>query len=156
MTFVCEDAALSKGIKVLNIDNSFSKTIDLVHRAMDARSMRQDIIANNIANAEVPEFKRSDLSFESELKRALESGQQKPALELTLTNPGHIANWQEQDYRSVTPRQTLDYTSASQNNGNNVDMEQEVTSYVENLLMYSLLAQAESFEFSQITAVLRG
>jgi flagellar basal-body rod protein FlgB len=140
----------------LNIDNSFSKTIDLVHRAMDARSMRQDIIANNLANAEVPGFKRSDLSFESELKRALESGQQKPTLELTLTNPGHIANRQERDYRDVTPRQTLDFTSSSQNNGNNVDMEQEVMSYVQNLLMYSLLAQAETFEFSQINTVLRG
>jgi flagellar basal-body rod protein FlgB len=140
----------------LNIDNSFSKTIDLVHRAMDARSMRQDIIANNLANAEVPGFKRSDLSFESELKRALESGQQKPALELTLTNPSHITNWQERDYRDVTPRQVLDFTSSSQNNGNNVDMEQEVMSYVQNLLMYSLLAQAETFEFSQITTVLRG
>jgi flagellar basal-body rod protein FlgB len=140
----------------LNIDNSFSKTIDLVHRAMDARSMRQDIIANNLANAEVPGFKRSDLSFESELKRALESGQQKPTLELTLTNPSHIANWQERDYRDVTPRQTLDFTSSSQNNGNNVDMEQEVMNYVQNLLMYSLLAQAETFEFSQINTVLRG
>jgi flagellar basal-body rod protein FlgB len=140
----------------LNINNSFSKTIDLVHRAMDARSMRQDIIANNLANAEVPGFKRSDLSFESELKRAVESGQQKPVLELTLTNPNHIANWQERDYRDVTPRRTLDFTSSSQNNGNNVDMEQEVMSYVQNLLMYSLLAQAETFEFSQINTVLRG
>lgn len=118
--------------------------------------MRQDIIANNLANAEVPGFKRSDLSFESELKRAVESGQQKPVLELTLTNPNHIANWQERDYRDVTPRRTLDFTSSSQNNGNNVDMEQEVMSYVQNLLMYSLLAQAETFEFSQINTVLRG
>jgi flagellar basal-body rod protein FlgB len=118
--------------------------------------MRQDIIANNLANAETPGFKRSELSFESELKRALEASQQKPALELTLSDSRHISNRQERDYREVAPRRVLDFVSAAQNNGNNVDMEQELMSYVQNLLMYSMLAQAETFEFSQVNSVLRG
>jgi flagellar basal-body rod protein FlgB len=118
--------------------------------------MRQDIIANNLANAETPGFKRSELSFESELKRALESNQNKPALELQLTDKGHISNRPERDYREVAPRRVLDFTSTSQNNGNNVDMEQELMGYVQNLLMYNMLAQAESFEFSQVNSVLRG
>ncbi|MDR3304066.1 MAG: flagellar basal body rod protein FlgB [Treponema sp.] len=140
----------------MNIDNDFSRTIDMVHRAMDARSMRQDIIANNLANAETPGFKRSELAFESQLKRALDAHKQKPALELAVTNPGHIGNRAEQNFRDVTPRRVLDFTSSSQNNGNNVDMEQELMGYVQNLLMYSLLAQAETFEFSQVNSVLRG
>jgi flagellar basal-body rod protein FlgB len=146
---------VEKGYTV-NINNNFSRTVDLVHRAMDARSMRQDIIANNLANAETPGFKRSELSFESELKRALESSQQKPALELAITDAGHISNRQVRDYREVAPRRVLDFTSAAQNNGNNVDMEQELMGYVQNLLMYSMLAQAETFEFSQVNSVLRG
>jgi flagellar basal-body rod protein FlgB len=135
--------------------NSFERTVDLTHRAMDANLIRRSVIANNLANAEVPNFKRSVLNFESELKRALETEKQRPALELTLTNPKHIPNWRERDYRDVQPRRVLDYLSTSRNNGNNVDMEQEVMLGVQNQLMYTLMAQIQTFEFGQINLVLR-
>jgi flagellar basal-body rod protein FlgB len=135
--------------------NSFEKTIDLTHRAMDANLIRRNVIANNLANAEVPNFKRSELNFESELKRALETEKQRPALELTLTDPKHIPNWREKDYRDVKPRRVLDYVSTSRNNGNNVDPEQEVMLAVQNQLLYTLMTQVETFEFGQINLVLR-
>jgi flagellar basal-body rod protein FlgB len=141
--------------KGLNIANNFSKTVDLVHRAMDANLLRRDVIANNIANAEVSHFKRSDLTFESELKRALDTEKQRPVLELTRTDPRHISNWQPRDYRDVQPRRVVDYTTTSKNDGNNVDMEQEFMSALQNQLLYTLLAQAQSFEFSQVNLVLR-
>jgi flagellar basal-body rod protein FlgB len=139
----------------MNIENNFTKTVDMVHRAMDVNILRRSVIANNFANAEVPNFKRSEVNFESELKRALETEKNKPALELALTDPKHIPNWRERDYRDVQPRRVLDYVSTSKNNGNNVDAEQEVMAALENQLMYTLMAQAETFEFSQINLVLR-
>ncbi|MDR2133830.1 MAG: flagellar basal body rod protein FlgB [Treponema sp.] len=138
------------------IAGSFAKTIDLLHRAMDASVVRRSVIANNMANANVPNFKRSVVNFESELKRALETEKQKPALELDLTNPKHIPNWRERDYREVEIRRVLDYTSTYNNNGNNVDPEQEYMASLENQMTYTLLAQAATFEFSQINQVLRG
>jgi flagellar basal-body rod protein FlgB len=139
----------------MNIENNFTKTVDLVHRAMDANILRRSVIANNLANAEVPNFKRSELNFESELKRALETEKLKPALELTLTDPKHIPNWRKRDYRDVQPRRVLDYVSTSKNNGNNVDPEQEIMAALENQLLYTLMAQAQTFEFSQVNMVLR-
>jgi flagellar basal-body rod protein FlgB len=139
----------------MNIENNFTKTVDLVHRAMDANLLRRSVIANNLANAEVPNFKRSDLNFESELKRALETEKLRPALELTLTDPKHIPNWRERDYRDIQPRRVLDYVSTSKNNGNNVDADQEIMAALENQLLYTLMAQAQTFEFSQINMVLR-
>ncbi|MDR1252322.1 MAG: flagellar basal body rod protein FlgB [Treponema sp.] len=136
--------------------NSFAKTVDLLHRAMDANLVRRSVIANNMANANVPNFKRSMVNFESELKRVLETENQKPALELTLTNPRHIPNFKERDYRDVQIRRVLDYTSTYNNNGNNVDPEQEFMLAIENQMAYTLLAQAATFEFSQINQVLRG
>ena len=53
--------------------NSFTRSVDLLHRAMDVSSLRYNVTANNLANAEVPNFKRTSVNFESELKRALES-----------------------------------------------------------------------------------
>jgi flagellar basal-body rod protein FlgB len=136
--------------------NSFAKTVDLLHRAMDANTVRRSVIANNLANANVPNFKRSVVNFESELKRALETETQRPALELNVTNPKHFPNWKERDYRDVQIRRVLDYTSAYNNNGNNVDAEQEFNNALENQMTYTLLAQAASFEFSQVNQVLRG
>jgi len=136
--------------------NSFAKTIDLLHRAMDVGVVRRQVIANNMANANVPNFKRSIVNFESELKRALETEKQRPALELTVTNPKHIPNWKERDYRDVQVRRVLDYTSTYNNNGNNVDPEQELMLANRNQMTYTLLAQSAAFEFSQINQVLRG
>jgi flagellar basal-body rod protein FlgB len=139
----------------MDISNDFTKTVDILHRAMDASLVRRDVIANNIANADVPNFKRSVVNFESELKRALDSAKNKPALELTLTNPKHIPNWRERDYREVQPRRVLDYVTTAKNNGNNVDPEEEMMLSVQNQLMYTLMAQAQTFEFGQINLVLR-
>ncbi|GHT57691.1 flagellar basal body rod protein FlgB [Spirochaetia bacterium] len=140
----------------MKVDNSFGKTVDLLHRALDANSIRREVIANNIANAEVPNFKRSTVNFESELKRALDTEKQRPALELTLTNPKHIPSHRERNYQDVQVRRVLDYTSTYNNNGNNVDPEQELMGALENQMTYSLLAQAATFEFSQVNQVLRG
>ena len=136
--------------------NNFTKTVDMLHRALDTGAVRRQVIANNLANANVPNFKRSVVNFESELKRALETEQQKPSLELTMTHPKHIPNWKERDYRDVQIRRVLDYTSTYNNNGNNVDPEQEFMASLENQMSYMMLAGATSFEFGQINQVLRG
>jgi flagellar basal-body rod protein FlgB len=85
----------------------------------------------------------------------LDTEKQKPALELTRTNPLHFSNYRERDYRDVQIRRVLDYTTTYNNNGNNVDPEQEFMAATSNQMTYNLLAQAASFEFSQVNQVLR-
>ena len=135
--------------------NSFARTLDILHRGMDVSTVRRQVIANNLANADTPNFKRTDVNFESELKRALESEKMKPALELNMTDPKHIPNWKPRDYRDVEIRRVLDYTSTYNNNGNNVDPEQEFILATENQMSYTLFTQAAAFEFSQVNQVLR-
>ncbi|MDR0322380.1 MAG: flagellar basal body rod protein FlgB [Treponema sp.] len=136
--------------------NTFAKTVDLLHRGMDAASVRHDVLANNLTNATSWGFRRTNVNFESELKRALDTEKFKPALELKLTHPKHIPNHRERDYRDVQIRRVLDYTTQYNNNGNNVDPEQELTLFTKNQMRYVLLAQAASFEYSQVNQVLRG
>jgi len=135
--------------------NTFQQTVDLLHRSMSANLVRRSVIANNMANSNVPNFKRSVVNFESELKRALGTKKQKPALEMTQTNPMHFSNYRERDYRDVQIRRVLDYTSTYNNNGNNVDPEQEFMASLENQMTYTLLSRAVSFEFGQINSALR-
>jgi flagellar basal-body rod protein FlgB len=135
--------------------NSFSKTVDLIHRALDAETVRREVISNNIANANVPNFKRGEVNFEASLRRALESENQKPLIEMTRSDPRHISNWQQLDYKDVRPRRVTDYLSQSQANGNNVDAEQEFQLAVQNQMKYMLLSESAAFEFRQISTVLR-
>jgi flagellar basal-body rod protein FlgB len=136
------------------LNNSFGKTVDILHRTMDAATIRQQVLANNIANADTPNFKRSTLNFESELKRALESENVRK-MPAAVTHGKHISFDRVQDYREVGPRRFLDYLSQSDNNGNNVDAEQESMLLLQNQLRYNLLTRSVSNQFNQLNIVLR-
>ncbi len=136
--------------------NSFTKTIDLLHRAMDVNTLRYSVSANNLANTGVPNFKRSTVNFETELKRALDSeAAAKGQFSLSVNDKRHIASDGVIDYRSVEPRKVLDYTSTAKANGNNVDPEQEAMELLRIQLNYQLLTQMQSFQFSQVNSVLK-
>lgn len=134
--------------------SSFGKTVDILQRTMDTSLLRREVISNNIANAETPDFKRSDVSFEAELSKALAS-ENKRTLPAKVTNPRHMSFNQTVDYKSVRPRRILDYLTQSKNNGNNVDIEQEMMMATQNQMMYELMTQSVSFQFSQINIVTR-
>jgi flagellar basal-body rod protein FlgB len=134
--------------------NSFGKTLDVLHRTMDVALLRRGVLADNIANADTPNFKRSQINFESELKRALDS-ENMNGLEAAMTNSRHIAFNRAYDYKDVGPRRVLDYLSTADNNGNNVDIEQESMLLLENQLSYDLMSRVVSNQFTQVNLVLR-
>ncbi len=132
----------------------FGKNLDILTREMDVSALRRNVIANNIANADTPNFKRSDVTFESQLKRALDSEKAVPFPQY-ITNERDIPFSRPLDYRQVKPQRLLDYLTESDNNGNNVDIEQEGMNSLENELMYTTLAQVISSEFQRVNIVLR-
>jgi len=129
--------------------------MDILHRTMDVSMYRQQVVADNIANADTPNFKRSNVNFEAELKRALDSEKQRPRVKTVVTNPRHISNDKVQNYRNVEPRRVLDYLSTSDNNGNNVDIEEESMLLLQNQLRYNLMTRSVSDHFTRINMVLR-
>jgi flagellar basal-body rod protein FlgB len=136
-------------------NSGFGKTVEMLHKGMDVAVLRRQVISDNIANADVPNFKRSEINFEASLKKALESERQEPVLSMKVTDPRHIALFAPSDYRKVEPRRVLDYLTTSKNNGNNVDAEQEMMDSLTNQLSYTLQAQAINFEYNQVNLVLR-
>jgi flagellar basal-body rod protein FlgB len=133
---------------------SFGRTVDLLRRGMDVAVLRRNVIANNIANAETPNFKRTVVNFEAELKRALDSQAARPPLQF-ITDPRHIPFYQPRDYRTVRPRLVLDYLTTAKNNGNNVDIEEEGMLAQENQLLYQTLATAINAQYNLVNLVLR-
>ena len=136
--------------------STFGKTVDILHRGMDVAVLRRQVISDNIANADVPNFKRSTVNFEASLKKALDSEKAEPLLAMETTDPRHIAGFAPSDYRTVEPRRVLDYLTTAKNNGNNVDAEQEMMDSLTNQLSYTLQAQAINYEYNQVNLVLRG
>src|SRR5512136_161379 len=133
---------------------SFGKNLDIITRELDVSVLRRNVIANNIANADTPNFKRSTVNFESQLKRALDSEKVTP-FPTAMTDPRHIPFDRPMDYRDVSARRTLDYLTESKNNGNNVDMEEEGMESLNNQLLYSTLTQVISSEIQRVNIVLR-
>lgn len=137
------------------LNTDFGKSIGLLQRGMDVASLRREVISNNIANADTPNFKRSTVNFEAQLKRALVSESTKVEPQAFMTDPRHIPFDQKLDWQTVMPKRQLDYLTQSKNNGNNVDLQEELMEAEQNQMMYSLMVQAASNEFNQLNIVLR-
>ena len=139
----------------MTFSGAFGRNLEILTREMEVSTLRRNVIANNIANAGTPNFKRSDVNFESQLKRALDSEKRGSDFPQFITNPRHIAFDKPMDWREVRPRRVLDYLTEAKNNGNNVDIEQEGMDSLNNQLLYTTLAQVISSEFQRVNLVLR-
>lgn len=142
-------------------DSKFSgnltmRSLEILEKGMGAAHQRRSVLADNIANVDVPHFKRSELNFEMPLKRALES--EKAAAEplpLKVRHELHINSRRFKDFRNVEPRKVVDYLSEMRNDGNNVDIEDEMTKVARNQLQYSLMVDRLSGTFRQLNQLTR-
>jgi flagellar basal-body rod protein FlgB len=102
-------------------------------KALDAIVLRQEAIANNIANLETPGYKRVDLapSFETELEKASASG-----------NPDEI--------------NALKPALASSRDGNTVHLQDELMRMNENAVAHSLETQLVSGMLQRMQMAITG
>ena len=136
--------------------NSFSRSVDLLHRAMDVSTLRYQVSANNLANSEVPNFKRTVVNFESELKRAIESEKNADdSFQMLRSDERHLSSSTPRNYQDVEPRRVLDYVTTAKANGNNVDAETEAMEILKTQLNYQLLTQMQNFHFQQMKIALQ-
>lgn len=130
----------------------FSKTFNIMNRGLDASSLRNEVIANNLANVDTPGFKRSDVSFEQELLKAM-SGKQK--LQGFVTNEKHIPIGGPSQ-GEIAPRVVPERTTSIRNDGNNVDIDREMAALAKNSIMYSALIEEINGEFRKIKTAIEG
>jgi flagellar basal-body rod protein FlgB len=135
----------------------WGRTQYLLEKGMDVAQMRHKVFADNIANADTPHFKRSEVSFEAELRRVLELEKhvEENAIPARLTDERHIPFFRTRDIRDVQPRQHIDYLTTMRNDGNNVDPEHEVAEQTRNMLTYQALTILMNHNFRTINIVNR-
>jgi len=136
------------------LESAFMKTQDILHRSMSVSVIRQEVIADNIANVDTPHFKRREVAFESELNRALHSYDPNP-FPAALTNNRHIPFHRPRDYREVKPIVHLDYVTTYRNDGNNVDIDREMVDARRNAMLYTAMARRVSDNFQLLSMVMR-
>lgn len=128
------------------IDSSVYNYVNILDKAADAAWLRNEAITNNIANADTPEYKRQDVSFESELKKALKVSKYE-ALDTK------VSNLKNSDLKART---YTDYDNVSYRlDGNNVDIQTENVTLVKNQLKYNGLVQSFNQEFTNLKLVMK-
>lgn len=137
-------------------NSSLMRTNYLLEKALDVESVRRKVIANNIANVNVPHFKRSEVNFESQLRRVIRENQNPdnhlPAL---MSDVRHIPFYTERDIRSVQPRINLDYSTTYRNDGNNVDIEKEMVDAAKNMMRYNTYISGLNHNYRLLKLVMR-
>lgn len=139
---------------VLTDGNSY-KAIDIMQRGMSAASLRSQVLNNNIANATTPNYKRQDITFQAELQRALDSEASFPGVPMTVTNDKHIPSMRVKDYKDVKAKKITEFNTYQNNDGNSVDIDNEMIEQSKNTMYYNALAGRVSKEFNKLKFILR-
>lgn len=117
--------------------------VNVLDKAADASWKRNEILTNNIANVDTPNYKRKDVQFESYLTTALAGGD---SLDKSVG---------EVDLSSLSATTYTDNSNLSYRlDGNNVDIDTESANLAENQIRYYTLLDSMSQEFSRIRTVL--
>jgi len=96
----------------------------VLHTAINGLSLRQQVIADNIANVDTPGFRARAVDFESTLSAAIERG--------TVTSAGQLAPAVE---ATTTPVGA---------NDNNVDLRKESMASIQTQFQYQIVGRAFS------------
>ncbi len=118
------------------IDNLLS-SVNILEKGMQGTVLRNEVIQNNIANADTPGFKRSDVQFESFLNSAMEESKTTGVLDLDKVKP-------------MIVEQSFNYRLDE----NNVDIETEMVNLYQNSARYDMLVSSVNNHYKRINAVL--
>ena len=122
--------------------------VNVLKSAADASWLREEVLSNNIANVDTPNYKRQDVEFKTYLNSAIEqSGKPKATLTQKINNV---------DLSNITTRTYTDNSAHSyRKDGNNVDLSTENVELAAEQINYNALIDSMNNEFSRFKAVLK-
>lgn len=124
--------------------------IGILGNSLNSAWLRQSILADNIANIDTPGFKRSDVSFQQHLARALEPSNR---IDMKRSTGRHIDAGPQRDPARVTARTFAELDTSARNDGNNVNPEAEMSHIAANTMYYQALAQLASSNLRSLNTI---
>ncbi len=128
------------------INSNVFDYINVLDKAADAAWLRNEVISNNIANADTPGYKRQDVNFEAQLEKAL-----KGANEENMDTK--VAALRSRDLEATTHSDFSEYDYRLDEN--NVDIQVENVNLAKNQLKYNGLMTSVRMEFQNLTTVMK-
>lgn len=119
-------------------------TMDIVGKALDGASLRQQIITNNMANIDTPGYKAMEVSFEEQLQEAIKDGRVGTRLRTSHTRHMQIGNPADREY---APRVSALTGYKYRNDRNSVDIDREMARLAKNSIYYDAMARSMNNEF---------
>ena len=123
--------------------------LTVLEKGLNAASLRQKVLADNLANVDTPGFKRSEVDFQLALNAAL--GRSESVLSLKTTLPRHIASGLAENQSLVQ----TDHSTSFRNDANNVDIDHEMVNVAENGLYYNALTRTISSQLGMLRMVIK-
>ncbi|MFB5660571.1 flagellar basal body rod protein FlgB [Alteribacillus sp. HJP-4] len=125
-----------------------SSTIGNLQIGLNGAAMEQKAISQNIANVDTPNYKAKRGQF----KHTLDDAIQNENLKAVRTNAKHI------EFGNSTTRlhYTEDSSTQYNHNGNNVDIDKEMSDLAKNQIYYNAVTDRLSSKFSSIKTAVRG
>lgn len=120
-------------------------TYDLMKQALDATSLRQETISSNIANINTPEYKVNKVEFETLLNKASNG------MGLTKTDDRHLGISNAEEVKPIVTKRT---NTAVKENGNNVDIDMEMTDEASNTIQYNALVAQINARYAMLHSVI--
>ena len=131
-----------------------TKSFELLKEALDYRSIRQDMIASNIANADTPFYRPKDIRFEEKLaeQKAKVFHHDSHTLELAKTSTKHLDPLDD----AATSKAQIFFRDGhmARNDGNSVDLDVETSEMAKNSVMYNALVNGMKKQAGIFRAVL--
>lgn len=112
------------------------KTSVLLEKSLGVAALRYEVTANNLANIDTPGFKKSYVVFEDILQSAMD-------------RQGEVHS-----IKDVQPQVEKETSTSLRQDGNNVDLEEEMTQLVMNTVNYNFSAQQLNKKFAMLKYVI--
>ncbi|MCV6625600.1 MAG: flagellar basal body rod protein FlgB [Cellvibrionaceae bacterium] len=130
---------------------SFQNALGIHDTALRLRGQRAEVLAENLANADTPNYKARDLDFNAMLQNA--SARQNRGLEMNTSNSGHRPGG-----ATVAGDENLLYRNplAPSIDGNTVEAHVEHGKYMENALAFQTSFQFLNGKFKGLMTAIRG
>lgn len=115
-----------------------SSTMDYLSRGLNAANLRHEVISDNIANVNTPNFKKSDVVFEDLLAKEL-YGDTSGHMALVRTNDRHLPI--SHGGGRVSAAVERQGTTTMRTDNNNVDIDVEMANMAKNQIYYNAMAK---------------
>lgn len=122
----------------------------ILEKSLDAAWLRNEAIAQNIANVDTPGYKRKTVAFEEYLNEAMDNSRIKGFRTDSRHFPIGRKDIGDVRMKVKEDNQTLSYRI----DGNNVDIENEMASMAKNTIQYNTLIQSLNDEFKRLKNVI--